>query len=313
MKLPRGMRSKRFGWIVRFVIGMTLLGLVLYTNRDEISEIVAKRPDLSAFALGLLFYGLGLMLAYVRWYMLVRSLSMAFQMADAVRLGLIGAFFNFVIPGAVFGNAVRAGFLCRERPDEKPKAIASVLVDFIAGLAGLFLIAAIVSTWEFRRLNPRMKTLVPFTWVAVALTAVAMAMVFLPKRKKKSAAREFRKRWWAVPFAVVMGIGTHALNVSAFYMVSRAMFGTRVPGLAEHFLIVPMVLFTTAVPLPFGALGVSEQASAGLFGLMGYPGGAVAMLGFRLLQFAGAAVGGCVYMMNAKDLRKITAEDASSS
>lgn len=315
MRFPPRMRSKRLGWILRFVVGMGLLGLVLRANRDEIAGILARKPDPSAFAVGLSFYVLGLLLAYARWYMLVRAVAMAFRFRDAVRLGLIGAFFNFVIPGAVFGNAVRAGFLCREQPEDKPKAIASVLVDFLAGLAGLFLIAAIVSTWEYGRLDPRMRRLVPITWVAVGLAGLAMAMVFLRRGegKKAAAARAFRSRWWAIPLAVGMGIGTHALNVLAFAMVSVAMFGASVPGLVEHFLIVPMVLFTTAVPLPFGALGVSEQASAGLFGLMGYPGGAVAMLGFRLLQFTGAAVGGCVYMANAKELKTMAEDPPSSS
>ena len=92
-----------------------------------------------------------------------------------------------------------------------------------------------------------------------------------------------------VAVSIRMGRGTHSLNVLAFFQTSIALFGAAsVPGLAEHFLIVPLVLFTTAVPLPFGALGVSEQASRGLFGLMHYDGGAVAMLGFRVVMIAGA-------------------------
>ena len=70
-------------------------------------------------------------------------------------------------------------------------------------------------------------------------------------------------------------------------------------------LVVPLVLFTTAVPLPFGALGVSEQASKGLFGLMHYEGGAVAMLGFRVVMLAGAAIGAVVYMVNAREVREL--------
>src|SRR5205085_2915571 len=107
---------------------------------------------------------------------------------------------------------------------------------------------------------------------------------------------------------VVMGMGTHALNVLAFHAVAGALYGSRVPGLAEHFLIVPLVLFTTAVPLPFGALGVSEQASRGLFGLMNYSGGAVVMLGFRLLMLAGAMIGAVVYMLNAREVRALAEE-----
>src|SRR5205085_9736564 len=109
--------------------------------------------------------------------------------------------------------------------------------------------------------------------------------------------------------AIVMGTGTHSLNVLAFHAISVAMFGgADVPSLASHFLIVPLVLFTTAVPLPFGALGVSEQASQGLFGLMNYHGGAVAMLGFRVLMLAGAMIGAVVYMLNAREVRALAEE-----
>ena len=62
----------------------------------------------------------------------------------------------------------------------------------------------------------------------------------------------------------------------AFFLVGRALFGA-VPSLFDHFVIVPLVLFTTAVPLPFGALGLTEGVSGRLFDLVNHPGGAVAM------------------------------------
>lgn len=305
----KGRRSPRLGMILRVAIGLGLLGLAIRMNRAEIQGVLRRRPDPSGFACGLAFYLSGLMLAYLRWYLLVRAIGLAFRYRDAVRLGLIGALFNFVIPGAIWGNAVRAAFLCRERPEEKPRAIASVLVDFLAGLCGLFLIAALVGTLGYDRLDPRVRRLVPLAWGLVALVLLGLASAFRPRRSKPGAGAgaAFRGRLRAVPLAVLMAVGTHTLNVLAFYSVSGALYGARVPGLAEHFLIVPLVLFTTAVPLPFGALGVSEQASAGLFGLMAYPGGAVAMLGFRLLQFAGAMFGAGVYMANASEVRRLTA------
>lgn len=309
---PRG-RSKVLGMILRVAIGLGLLGLAIRMNRSEIQGVLDRRPDPLGFALGLTFYLSGLMFAYLRWYLIVRTLGLAFRYRDAVRLGLIGALFNFVIPGAVVGNAVRAAFLCRERPDQKPRAVASVVVDFLAGLLGLFLIAAIVGTLGWSRLDPRVNVFVIVAWGGVLSAIVPLYASFRPRRSRRPLpGAAFRQRPAVIPLAVLMGTGTHALNVLAFHSVSVAMYGASVPGLAEHFLIVPLVLFTTAVPLPFGALGVSEQASAGLFGMMGYRNGAVAMLGFRLLQFAGAAIGAGVYVMNAREVRRLAAEPPSS-
>ena len=307
-------RSKFLGLAVRTAIGLGLLGLAIRANREEIRGVLDRKPDPMGFAIGLGYYLAGLMLAYFRWFLIVKALGLAFRYRDAVRLGLIGALFNFVIPGAVVGNAVRAAFLCRERPEEKPKAVASVVVDFLSGLLGLFLIAAIAGTAGRSSLHPRLFVLVVAAWSGVGAALIAFFAAFRPRRSRRplpSAA--LREKPGLILLAILMGTATHALNVLAFFAVSRALFGPEVPGLAAHFVIVPLVLFTTAVPLPFGALGVSEQASAGLFGLMGYPTGAVAMLGFRLLQFSGAALGAAVYMLNAREVRRLVAAPATGA
>jgi glycosyltransferase 2 family protein len=77
--------------------------------------------------------------------------------------------------------------------------------------------------------------------------------------------------------------------------------------LVQHFLMGPLTLFTMAVPLPFGALGLSEEVGQQLFKLVGHPSGALAMMGFRLLMYAGGLVGACVYLWNLKEVRALTA------
>lgn len=310
MPAKDGKRSSLLGLILRAALALGLLGLAIQMNRAEIRGVLERKPDPGGFALGLVFYLGGITLAQLRWYMLVRAIGMPFRFRDAMRLGYIGVLFNFVIPGAVFGNVVKAAFLCRERPEDKPKAIGSVLVDFLAGLIGLFLIAAVVGSIGQSMLPAKVPVLVFAAWTATGVSLFAMYSAFRPRRTKtKAGASAYRGRFGLVSLAILMGTGTHSLNVLAFHSVSVAMFGsTAVPGLATDFLIVPLVLFTTAIPLPFGALGLSEQASGGLFGLMKYSGGAVAMLGFRVLMLAGAAIGAGVYMVNAREVRQLVAE-----
>jgi uncharacterized iron-regulated membrane protein len=66
-----------------------------------------------------------------------------------------------------------------------------------------------------------------------------------------------------------------------------------------------LILFTTAVPLPFGALGLSEQVSGRLFGLVHHPAGAVAMMGYRVLMYAGGLVSVGVYGANISQVRTL--------
>ena len=68
-----------------------------------------------------------------------------------------------------------------------------------------------------------------------------------------ATGESYRRRLWVIPFGIVGGAGSHAMNVLAFWAVGRALFGTHVPTIGAHFRIVPLVLFSTAIPLPFGA------------------------------------------------------------
>jgi hypothetical protein len=78
--------------------------------------------------------------------------------------------------------------------------------------------------------------------------------------------------------------------------------------LGEHFLMVPLTLFTMVVPIPFGALGVSEEVGKQLGDLVGHPNGALAMLSFRVLMYSCGLIAACVYLANIREVRSLTAE-----
>src|SRR5439155_16451566 len=116
----------------------------------------------------------------------------------------------------------------------------------------------------------------------------------------------YRRRLGIVAGCLVLSSFIHSLFVVAFYLVSRTLFPSHLPSLGQHFLMVPLTLFTTAVPLPFGALGVSEQVSEELFKLVAHPGGVLAMLGFRVLMYGGGLICALVYLANLRQARGLT-------
>ena len=77
--------------------------------------------------------------------------------------------------------------------------------------------------------------------------------------------------------------------------------------LAQHYLMVPLTLCSTIVPLPFGALGLSEGIGEQLFKLVGHPSGALSMMGFRVLTYRCGLSAACVYLANLSDVRALTA------
>jgi glycosyltransferase 2 family protein len=311
----------------RVALASTLLGLVLWLNREEVRVVLGRRPDYGLFALGFCLYAGGVLLAYGRWFTLVRALGLPFRPLDALRLGLVGTLFTLVIPGGVGGDIVKAAYLCRQQ-ERKTRAVASVVVDRIVGLMGLFLLAAATGAWGWGSLVPKVRRVVVFAWCALGVSSGLLALAFainprgplarrLSHRKRISrliaelhaAGVSYRRRFGVVALGVVLGAVTHTGNVLAFFAVNHALFpASTVPSLADHFRIVPVILLATAIPLPFGALGATEQVSASLLRLGAYRGGALAMMGFRCLQYAYAIPAALVYMANRRQVQSLRQE-----
>jgi glycosyltransferase 2 family protein len=322
IKLKRSSRKLIIN-VAGISLAFGLLGWTIAKNWTVIQQVFQGPLDGRLFALAFAVNMLAVVLTFVRWYILVRALDIPFRLRDAVRLGFIGNVFNLVIPGAVGGDLIKAVYLCQEQ-SRKAEAVASMVIDRIVGLLGLFLLAAVMGAWIWRDASGDVQRLIMVVWVAVVAGLLGLAVLFTPalyqplarlfaRRKRlarifqelSAAAGAYRTRLGVVALMLLMAMGIHSLYVLSFYMVSRAMFPT-IPSLGEHFLMVPLTLFTTAVPLPFGALGLSEKISDQLFRLVNHPSGAVAMMGYRVLMYAGGVVSAFVYLANLRQVRTLS-------
>lgn len=319
-------KKSRSPWINVALMGVSvgLLGLVVFFNRSQLAEVFSRPIDASRYALAFVLLICALLLTFTRWFTLARALNLPVTWLDAVKLGFIGNLWNLVIPGAVGGDAIKAVYVCRGHArEQKTHAIASIILDRILGLLGLFLLAATTGLNAWSKTGTDVHRLILIAWVAVISGAIGLTIVFTPALyrplnrlvagKKKLAkvlaeleamASDYRDRIWVVFGALLLSMSIHALFVISFYLAGSAIFPS-IPGLAEHFVIVPLVLFTTAVPLPFGALGVSEGASSKLFELVGHPNGAIAMMAFRVVLYAGGAVSALVYLANMREVKSL--------
>lgn len=316
------------------VLAFALLGWTIWMNRERIREVLATRPDFARLTLAFGLYMTALVLTFVRWHRLVRALRLPFLLRDAMRLGFVGNVFNLVIPGAVGGDLIKAAFLCREQA-RKTQAVASMVIDRGVGLLGLFLLAGVAGLFELRSGLGEVKTLVGLAWLAVAVGVLGLAVLFTPalyrplerffagRGRIESVFHElvlmasaYRSRMGVVVAATLMAMASHTLFVLAFTCVDQALYGAAAPSVGRHLVIVPLVLFTTAVPLPFGALGLSEIASGALFDVVRFPNGAVVMMGYRVVMYVAGAVSALVYLANAgqvKSLRETRIDAAEPS
>jgi uncharacterized membrane protein YbhN (UPF0104 family) len=242
----------------------------------------------------------------------------------AMLLGSIGMVFNLVIPGAVGGDLIKAAYLVRMHI-RKTQAVASMVIDRILGLLALFILAGIAGAFAWRFAQPDIRKLIVASWLAVAVGVLVLVAIFaqvlsrlfprfepghsrigLIVTELREMSTTYRGRLDVVAACLVLSVSIHALSVVGFYLVGLMLFPTMDTTFAQHLLMVPLILFTIAVPLPFGALGLSEGVSEQLFKLVSHPNGALAMLGFRVLMYGAGLCCACVYLANLKEVRGLT-------
>ncbi len=310
--------------VILIAVALGLLGFVISRNRTQIDEVLKRGLDPWMFALAFGVYCVAIVLTFVRWYVLVRVVEPRFTLGASIRLGFIGNVFNLVIPGAVGGDFIKAAYLVK-MDINRTQAVASMVIDRILGLLGLFQLAGVAGAFAWPMATREVHILIAVVWAAVGAGYLVLFAIFnqsltrrYPQlleghgriaailRELKTMSETYRRQLHVVGGCLLASSGFHFLFVVAFYIVSRAIFPSLVPGFAQHLLIAPLALFTTAVPLPFGALGLSEGISGQLFAMVNHPGGAVAMMGFRVLMYAGGLLSICVYLANIRQVRALT-------
>ena len=322
-------RHAKLGLVVNLslvVLAFGLLGLVISRNWAKIKVVFAPPPpDLRLLALALAVYLVGLVSTFIRWFFLVRVIDPRFTLRAAILLGFIGNVFNLVIPGAVGGDLVKAAYLVRMHI-KKTQAIASMVIDRVVGLLGLFLLASIAGIAAWPDAPGDVAKLIVAAWTATGLGVLVLAVIFgqvitrtfpqlgaghsrlgLITSELKEMSSTYRRRLDVVSGCALMSMGNHSLNVLAFYLVGRMLFPAMTTTVGQHFLLVPLTLFTMAVPLPFGALGLTEEVGDQLLRMVGHPSGGLAMMGLRVVLYGGALIGACVYLAKLNEVRGLTA------
>jgi uncharacterized protein (TIRG00374 family) len=310
------------------LLAFGLLALVIWQKRDDIHKVFSRRLDLSLLGLAFLVYMVAMVSTFIRWYFLVRVIEPDFKLSATFVLGSIGMVFNLVIPGAVGGDLIKAAYLVRMRI-RKTQAIASMVIDRIIGLLALFILAAIAGAISWRDAPRDVRILAVLAWLAVLAGFLVLAAIFtqvfsrifprvgsgdsklgLIMTELREMSTTYRGRLDVVAGCLLYSMAIHSLYVIAFFLVGWMLFPEMPTTLGQHFLMVPLTLFSMAVPLPFGALGISELVGGQLLKLVGHPGGDLAMIGFRVLMYTGGLLGACVYLLKLKEIRELTARAA---
>jgi uncharacterized protein (TIRG00374 family) len=286
---------------LKYGLGIALLTWVIRLNWERLVEAFRHPVQLVHLAMACTLLIGSLLLAFVRWHVLVRAQGLPFTLSAAVRLGLAGFFFNTFLPGAVGGDIIKAAFIAREQR-RRTVAIATVLIDRVIGLWGLcwlvtltggvfsaagYLTGEAANNVQWILLVAGGMVVGPLAvWISLGWLPVHRAqrvaawLARLPKLGRQAAEfwravllyRQHNRSFW---LALLLTVVSQAGLVLMFYYCALTLLKPeQVPSVGVHFLIIPIGMIVQALPLTPGGVGIGEAVFGGLYQLFGYSAGA---------------------------------------
>jgi hypothetical protein len=285
-------------------------------------------PGPGYFVLAVLICLVSVLITFFRWYILVRAQGLPFTLPNALRLGMVGYFFNAFLPGSVGGDIIKAAFLAREQ-SRRTVAVATVIMDraialwaliWFVALAGIFFWIGGFLQGDARKESEFIilaaASIVGVTllmWIVLGLLPDHRAERFAGRLsrlpKVGHAAAEFWRAVWMyrcqqryVAASMLISWVGHVGFVLTFYFSVLTLWdpssGLKIPSLAEHFLIVPIGLVIQAMPLFPGGAGIGELGFGGLYSWLGCPpvSGVLGSLVQRVITWVLGLFGYLVYL-----------------
>jgi len=316
----------------KIAIPLGIIAFLLYRVEPEQWRELSEHPKNYGLLVLALFVALAaISLSFARWCLLVRCQGIRLSMLEAHRLGAICFLLNFVSAGSVGGDLFKAVFLAKRRPGHRVQAVASVLVDRGVGLYGLLLVASIAFLM-YRRQSAGgevddLQQLKLATVALVGLGTVVLAALIVGGRLVDSLVRRgaelpivggivekvgpplrmFHDHPTAFGASVLMSMGVHVMLTLSMYLIACSLYPS-VPTLAEHFIIVPIGMLASALPLTPAGIGVLEAAIEWLYEIIPasptLASGTLIALVFEMVKVIIAIVGTVFYWTAGEEVRE---------
>jgi len=133
-------RSKHPFTILKLLFAFALIAFLFSTGRLNFRVLLGAYYNVTYLLFGALCCLLAIVATIIRWWVLVHIQKLALGAFDALRLTMIGYFFNIFIPGGTGGDVVRAAYVVRDCPERRSQALTTAFVDRGLGLHALLLL-----------------------------------------------------------------------------------------------------------------------------------------------------------------------------
>jgi glycosyltransferase 2 family protein len=223
-----------------------------------------------------------LLLVGIRWYFVGQLVGAKLSLPQALRLVLIGQFFNQLLPSSIGGDAVRTWMATRDGIS-LGRAAASIICDRAVGLVVVVYVASLSLLMLPVAWQPGIFAAGKFVLYLAAIVAVGLLVLLLLGAKIAKLMMDFRL---TRPFGVlirdmrivlftsfkslqIIGLSTvvQVLMVLVAYFFAKGINADL--GFAYGLVLIPMIMLVSMMPVSFAGWGLRESAMVIGLGFIG--------------------------------------------
>jgi len=300
-------------FILRF--GLSLALLVYVFSKIDLAKTaeVLKTADLTYIIFAAIVFLIVNAILLYRWFIFIKALDLSASGKNVIFHYFYGLFGNLFLPTGIGGDILKAVGLCKTST-QKPRVIASILLDRLSGFASIVIVAVLAFVFGYKYINDN-SLLIPIVLMgSVSLMIVAtlfnesaysfFCQIFnrFPRFKNSlmtmhydiALLKESHKSKEGGK-AILLSCVSQMIFAFSYYLVAKALHQDI--AMIYFLIFVPIICVVSSFP-SIGGLGVREVGAAYLFGKIGIESGiavSLTLINF-LFMIAVGLIGGVLYV-----------------
>lgn len=285
---------------LKWLIPLALIAWLLSSGKLDLRVLPRVYGDPLLFVGNIVAWaGCSIVIAAVRWKLLLRGLGFHLGFLRAMRFQFVALFMNTAVPGNVAGDVFKNVLASRSIPElTLTRTLTCVMVERVLGLAALMMLSVVAVSLRFDAVYSRAPALVAFVYLlgagTIAGVLVALLAAKLAARARSQEPTEpqglvakvrarvadigeallaYARDPATLGAAFLLSVLMHAVFVALFYALSTRV-GPTTLSLLDVAVIYPIGMLTSILPLAPGGIGVGHAAFDSLFRLFAAAGGA---------------------------------------
>ncbi|MFQ5813584.1 MAG: lysylphosphatidylglycerol synthase transmembrane domain-containing protein [Anaerolineae bacterium] len=303
-------RKTKITRMAKVGVSLALMAVIFY--RIDLSEFVGlvKGADVYYLALAVGLVIGALILGAYRWQRLLIALGISVPLPTLISSYFVGLFFNNFLPTSMGGDVVRVYDVAKYSRQPSVSAASVIAERVLSSLAqGLIALVGLALGYDMAR-----RFLAEITALFLVLCLVLLALLLGGRWARKLSLSDpfslkskvmgvlesisfcLRNKPLAL-WVIFVSLFFHGMIVLINYMIFKALNAN--VSLLSCFLVIPVILFITLLPISINGLGVREWAYIYFFGRLGLSmmeSVAVSLLFFFLLTLV-SLIGGVIFAL----------------